>query len=109
MKYGFSKKQLKNLLQNVGIEYHHFPGLGIASHERKNLSGKQDYQRLFARYENTTLKQNTSDLNALAELLEQNKRIALTCFEADQVSCHRSHTAAVLSILIGEQTTVVHL
>ncbi|MBT8274964.1 MAG: DUF488 domain-containing protein, partial [Bacteroidia bacterium] len=42
MKYGFSKSQLKNACEGVGITYMHLPQLGIESQERKELNSLSD-------------------------------------------------------------------
>ena len=78
MKFGFSKNQLKGILEGVGIEYVHIPGLGIDSDKRQELNTPSDYEQLFSEYEKTTLIQNTTDLQALAKLFQKAKRIALT-------------------------------
>jgi hypothetical protein len=96
MKYGFSKNQLKNILENIGIEYLHFPELGIESNKRKNLNTFNDFKELFAEYEDTILKSKIDEIEKLFDLYLGKKRIALTCFEADHNSCHRSHTAKIL-------------
>ena len=100
MKFGFSKNQLKGILEGVGIEYVHIPGLGIDSDKRQELNTPSDYEQLFSEYEKTTLIQNTTDLQALAKLFQKAKRIALTCFESDHHSCHRSRTANALQIIL---------
>jgi hypothetical protein len=109
MKFGFSKNQLKGILEGVGIEYIHIPGLGIDSNKRQELKTQDDYEKLFVEYEQTTLKQNTGDLQALAQLFQRSKRIALTCFEGDHHSCHRSRTANALQSLLPHNTPLVHL
>lgn len=109
MKFGFSKNQLKGILEGVGIEYVHIPGLGIDSDKRQELNTPSDYEQLFSEYEKTTLIQNTTDLQALAKLFQKAKRIALTCFESDHHSCHRSRTANALQILLPKNTPLVHL
>jgi len=108
MKYGFSKKQLQEILKMVNIEYLHLPGLGIESQNRQNLNTSEDYQKLFKQYEKTVLIENTTDLEVLTKLYKEGKRFALTCFEADINSCHRSRTAKKLSQLLG-YVEVVHL
>ena len=109
MKFGFSKNQLKGILEGVGIEYVHIPGLGIDSDKRQELNTPSDYEQLFSEYEKTTLIQNTTDLQALAKLFQKAKRIALTCFESDHHSCHRSRTANALQIILPKNTPLVHL
>lgn len=109
MKFGFSKKQLKGLLEGAGIDYLHLPGLGIESQERRNLKTKTEFQKLFSEYEKTTLVRAHDDLFTLNDALKKYKRIALTCFEADAEACHRKRTAAALNAMIPETVRTVHL
>ncbi|MCI5123144.1 MAG: DUF488 domain-containing protein [Candidatus Electrothrix sp. AR5] len=89
-KFGFSKNELKHTLQLGGIEYLHIPELGIESDKRQ---GFVSYQKLFDEYEKTTLIENKDKLDYLATLLAKYNRIAITCFEKDVYSCHRSRIA----------------
>lgn len=87
-KYGFSKGTLSRLLPKLGVEYTHIPELGIVSQERKDLREPSDYARLFDEYRKN-LPQKKSSLQKLRELLNNDGRIALTCFEKDPSCCHR--------------------
>lgn len=89
-KFGFSKTQLLNACNNVGIEYIHIPELGIISDKRKSLNSPNDYKVLFDEYKSATLKDNKESLNQIIQLVKQHKRIALTCFERTPSMCHRS-------------------
>ena len=109
MKYGFSKSQLKNILENVGIEYIHVPNLGIESDKRKNLKQETDYQNLFVDYERNILPKMTDDLKSVAEICKKNKRVALTCFEKEHTSCHRSRTANALLPLLSNKFSLEHI
>lgn len=109
MKYGFSKSQLKNILENVGIEYIHVPNLGIESDKRKNLKQEIDYQNLFVDYEKNILPKMTDDLTSVAELCKKNKRVALTCFEKEHTSCHRSKTANAIMPLLPDKFSLEHI
>jgi len=99
MKYGFSKKQLKFIVENVGIKYIHIPELGIESTKRQDLSTKKDYEKLFKDYEKNILPERTKELEELNKIFITNKRIALMCFEAEHTSCHRSRTVQALAKL----------
>jgi uncharacterized protein (DUF488 family) len=90
MKYGFSKNILSKRASDLNIKYVHMPELGIESAKRKLLSSIEDYQKLFDEYENIVLKQNVSSVEQICSFLMQDKRIVLTCFEADSNYCHRS-------------------
>jgi uncharacterized protein (DUF488 family) len=109
MKYGFSKKQLKYIVENTGIKYFHFPELGIESSRRKNLNSKKDYNTLFKEYEQNTLKNGNSELKELSKILIENKRIALMCFESNYQHCHRNFTAKGLSAILKNKYIVKHL
>ncbi|MEO6423668.1 MAG: DUF488 domain-containing protein, partial [Candidatus Nitrotoga sp.] len=87
-KFGFSKGILSHLLPKLGIEYLHIPELGIRSENRNNLETKNDYVQLFKVYRKS-LPQKKESLDRLNGLLDQHKRIALTCFEKQHDSCHR--------------------
>ncbi|WP_103665012.1 DUF488 domain-containing protein [Gracilimonas amylolytica] len=89
MKYGFSKSQLKNMCQKMGIEFLHIPELGIESDKRQNLNTPKDYELLFDEYKRETLPNRDTELNQLKELTEKYERVAITCFEREHTSCHR--------------------
>lgn len=87
-KFGFSKGMLSHLLPKLGIEYLHIPELGIRSENRNNLETESDYVQLFKAYRKS-LPQKKEILERLNGLLDQHKRMALTCFEKQHISCHR--------------------
>ncbi len=89
-KFGFSKTMLRTALGHLGIEYRHFPQLGIASEKRCKLESQTGYDALFDEYESTTLIDAGRDVEAITELLEQRQRIALLCFERLACQCHRT-------------------
>ena len=95
-KMGFSGGPLRHALNGLGIEYQHFPHLGIASATRRNLQTPGDYEQLFAEYCQTTLQTNATDQRAIVQLLVQRKRVALTCFELEPHQCHRSSLAKAI-------------
>ncbi|RZL51091.1 MAG: DUF488 domain-containing protein [Pedobacter sp.] len=109
MKYGFSKTQLKNACECVGIDYMHIPEVGIHSEHRQELNTQKDYDNLFLEYRKTTLA-NTSDIqkNIFALMLKYN-RIALTCFESNICQCHRKPLAESISDLEGFKYEVRHI
>jgi len=96
MKYGFSKKQLKDYCSKLGIEYIHIPELGIQSNKRKNLKTDEDYNLLFEDYKTETLPFKRDFLVRIIELVRSYKRVALTCFESDHKHCHRNKVSEEL-------------
>ncbi len=55
MKYGFSKSQLKKYCESLGIQYLHYPEVGIQSTQRRELNTQSDYDKLFATYRTENL------------------------------------------------------
>lgn len=109
MKYGFSKTQLKNACNGVGIDYVHIPEVGIDSDQRQELKTQNDYDCLFEEYKEKNLKKSIDSQTEILNLLIQNKRIALTCFEADICQCHRKHLSEAITNLKGFKYNLEHL
>ena len=107
MKFGFSKTLLSRYCASLNINYIHVPELGIESNKRKNLKSEEDYAQLFEDYKNTTLRTKIESQKYIIKLLKNNRRIALTCFEAEHSQCHRSHLAN--SIANFENLKVIHI
>lgn len=104
-KLGFSKSKLEQMCDGKKIRYKHFPELGIPSHMRTDLVTQEDYDKLFEEYKESILPQNGALLHKLASLVKQGQRIALVCFEANPMQCHRRIVADKLSEISGEPYT----
>ncbi|MCZ2355363.1 MAG: DUF488 domain-containing protein [Bacteroidia bacterium] len=109
MKYGFSKSQLQRFCNSLGIEYVHYPEVGIQSEQRQELNTQADYDKLFAVYRKNNLTQTTSSQVKILNLLKEKKRIALTCFEANICQCHRKHLAEAIENLPDFDYEVKHI
>ena len=109
MKYGFSKNQLKKYCASLGIEYIHFPEVGIQSEQRQQLNTQTDYNKLFELYRKKNLTVTNKTQNEILNLLKHHKRIALTCFEANICQCHRKHLAEAIENLPGFSYEVKHI
>jgi uncharacterized protein (DUF488 family) len=109
MKYGFSKSQLKRYCESLGIKYIHMPEVGIQSEQRQELNSQGDYDKLFAVYRKQNLTKTTKAQTEILNLLKENKRIALTCFEANICQCHRKHLAEAIETLPGFEYEVEHI
>lgn len=109
MKFGFSKTLLTRYCNSLGIAYKHIPEVGIHSNKRQQLKTQQDYDRLFKDYRQTTLQETTEAQNEILALLNEYKRIALTCFEAEPCQCHRTHLANSISHLPDYHFPLIHL
>jgi uncharacterized protein (DUF488 family) len=108
-KYGFSKTVLSHTLESLGILYIHLPALGIVSEKRQTLKTVSDYNRLFDDYEASTLKQNQTALQQLFDIVKKHKRVAITCFEAEECMCHRGRVAKALQQLPEWKYNIEHL
>jgi len=98
-RYGFHGTTLSRLLGHLGIDYVHFPELGIAAASRKKLSTRESYRRLLRDYQSTTLKMEKVAVAEVARLVAEIPSV-LTCMEADPAYCHRS----LLAIRVAELT-----
>lgn len=108
-KYGFSKKTLSETLEKIGIGYVHMPELGIVSEKRRDLSSQADYDLLFNEYEVSVLMENKDALERLHGILLKHRRVAITCFEANHLMCHRNRVAKALSQHPGWKYKTVHI
>ncbi len=109
MKYGFSKTLLKRYCESLGIKYVHIPEVGIQSEQRQELNTQADYDKLFTVYRNQNLRKTTKSQTEILKLLKENKRIALTCFEANICQCHRKHLAEAIEDLPGFEYKIEHI
>lgn len=109
MKYGFSKSQLQRYCTSLGIEYVHYPEVGIQPEQRKELNTQADYDKLFVFYRKNNLTKTTTSQVRILNLLKEKKRIALTCFEANICQCHRKHLAEAIENLPNFVYEVKHI
>jgi uncharacterized protein (DUF488 family) len=109
MKFGFSKSLLKKYCESIGIQYMHFPDVGIQSEQRQELNTQSDYDKLFAAYRKNNLTKTIPTQTIILDLLKEHKRIALTCFEANICQCHRKHLAESIEHLPSFNYEVKHI
>lgn len=95
-RYGFHKSTLNRLSGNLGIDYKHVPKLGIHSELRQNLEDQSDYNRLFDRYEKTTLATSEAAIDTVAQYCLE-KPSVLVCMEREPCTCHRARLAPFVS------------
>lgn len=98
-RYGFHKSTLTRLCGDVGIEYVHFPELGIAAEDRHELLALDDRDTLFANYEAQILPNQKPSIHEVARLMKERASV-LVCMEADPADCHRSRLALAVSQLL---------
>ena len=109
MKYGFTGSLLKHYVEETGIKYISIPELGIESRQRKNLDNQEDYINLFKIYKNEILPQRTDKMAELKNLIMQEKRLALMCFEKDERMCHRGIASRYLQDYCDNKYGLSHL
>ncbi|MFV0530736.1 MAG: DUF488 family protein [Flavobacteriales bacterium] len=109
MKYGFNKSQLQRYCYSLGIDYVHFPEVGIQSEQRQELNTQSDYDKLFTIYCENNLTKTKASQEKILNLLKEYKRIALTCFEANICQCHRKHLAEAIENLPDFKYKVKHI
>ncbi|MEO6808288.1 MAG: DUF488 family protein [Isosphaeraceae bacterium] len=91
-RYGFHKSTLARLSNKLGIQYAHFPELGIRSEKRQLFPPDGDRAALFDEYEGTTLLIEKAALEAVSKLVTERPSV-LVCMEAAPECCHRSRLA----------------
>jgi uncharacterized protein (DUF488 family) len=99
-RYGFHKTTLGRLCRNVGIEYVHFPELGITSRARQDLDRPGARQALFEEYSKTTLRDQDESIDRVADLVGSHPSV-LVCMEACARDCHRSRLAEPVAAKTG--------
>lgn len=109
MKFGFSKNQLKDFCGKLHIRYIHIPQVGIKSEYRQELTGQLAYDKLFVKYNQEIIPQTLELQQEILQLLANEERIALTCFESDICQCHRTHLARAITKLPGWKYQVIHI
>lgn len=109
MKFGFSKTNLKKFCENLNIQYVHIPEVGIRSEQRQELNSQTDYDKLFKVYVKKNLKETLTQQQQILALLNEKKRIALTCFESNICQCHRKHLAEAITGLPGWNFELKHI
>ncbi len=100
MQYGFHKRTLCSLAGNVGIQYGHFPDLGIPSHLRRNLDTQSDYEKLFLKYITEIVEPARVSMEKVALAMKDEPSV-LICMEADPIMCHRTSLANEMSRISG--------
>jgi len=109
MKYGFSKNQLQNACNGIGIEYVHIPEVGIDSNKRQELYTQSSNDKLFEYYRSNVLEDEIQKQKDILSLLITKRRIALTCFELNIHQCHRKHLAESISKIDGFNHEIRHI
>jgi len=97
---GFAKRKLSEALAGAGMEYLHLPGLGTPA-EGRAAARRGDLEELRRIYhEHLETLGAMADLDHLAALVGEGRRLCLLCLEADPAQCHRSMVAAALAHLV---------
>lgn len=109
MKYGFSKTKFADYIKLAGLLYFHIPELGISSELRQNLKSMVAYQKLFEYYSAIILPNQKESLEKLKSIIKDQRRVAITCFEADYHFCHRHKIAEYVEHEPSFGVPVIHL
>lgn len=91
-KYGFAGKRMKQIGENLGMDYLHLPSLGVSSRERANLSDEVSYIRYFTKYEHDILAHREQEIKEVGAFMRGIPSV-LVCVEKDAECCHRSKLA----------------
>ncbi|HEY1211262.1 MAG TPA: DUF488 domain-containing protein [Terracidiphilus sp.] len=105
-KYGFARSSLSGIASKLGLEYSHFPGLGIPSVKRNMLKTDAELRKLFRYYESKILPAHKGEIKSVATQMRATPSV-LVCMEKEAVDCHRSRLASHIAEMSGMQ--IVHL
>ena len=106
-KYGFSMSSLQKACEGIGVEYRHYPELGIPSYERQDLTCQADYDALFARYEEKVLPKVDETVSVIERMVGDGVCVALTCFEANPAQCHRTRILNSITRRTGVEAELI--
>ncbi|HPF99071.1 MAG TPA: DUF488 domain-containing protein [Kiritimatiellia bacterium] len=95
-KRGFSKTALRTATEQAGVQYVHIRELGSPREDRHELKESWDYKSFFKAYRRH-LEDQSDAIDSLLDLLAENDRVCLMCFEKEHEKCHRSSLAAFIS------------
>jgi uncharacterized protein (DUF488 family) len=97
---GFSKKALSLALEEVGIEYIHFPELGDPK-EGREAARAGNMSLFLSIYRNAIATPEAKIALTKIEKLVAEKTICLMCFERSQNDCHRKIVAEKIETRLG--------
>lgn len=106
-KRGFSKSQLKSILNDYKINYVHYKQLGSPRDIRHKLHSDGNYNEFFKCYKEYINSQEEV-LQELKEVVTQ-ENTCLMCFENNPHLCHRSVVAGTLSNILDNRIKVVDI
>jgi uncharacterized protein (DUF488 family) len=104
--YGFSQRTLKDIGTKLGVEYRHFPELGVPGDKRKTVGNEESRQRLLDDYEQITLGNAPKQVLEVCKVMKEIPSL-LVCFESDPSTCHRSRLAIAIARASGLR--IIHM
>ena len=93
---GFSKNQLASGLNERGIGYLHFRGLGTPKEGRlaARAGDVKTLERIYAKHLKTP--QAKQEMSELATLIDKAGPVCILCYERDHRHCHRRFIAEII-------------
>ena len=109
MKFGFSKPELMNACDGVGIGYVHIPELGIEHENKQGLNSLTDFDKQFSFYLTDILPRTIPYQEGILANLKEKGSVALTCFETNSCHCHRKYLAEAIVALPNFDYQLKHI
>lgn len=108
-KKGFSKNKLAENLATKKIRYLHLPNLGVPSPWRKQAKAELiTRKKMFSDYVKLILPEASLELKDLLALTQKTK-LAVLCYEAEALDCHRHFVAEKLKKMSKGKLEIVDL
>ncbi|MBW2053058.1 MAG: DUF488 domain-containing protein [Deltaproteobacteria bacterium] len=94
--YGFHKKTLSMISNNLDIKYISIPELGVPNSWRRFLKESKNYKAVFNKYLDTIIEDQTESIDTVCSFTASQPS-ALMCMESNPKRCHRSYLAKVIA------------
>jgi uncharacterized protein (DUF488 family) len=106
-KRGFSKSQLKKLVESEDIEYVHMRSLGSPTIIRLELKKNHNYDQFFLAFSDH-LSKNLDSITTLHKYIQDGIN-CIMCFERFPEKCHRSVIAKKIKEYSGNELKISHI
>lgn len=107
-KSGFSKNQLSEHLEEVGIKYIHVKELGSPKILREKLHENNDYYFFFKKY-SAYIQTKLDVVKKLYADIIMHETSCIMCFERDPFQCHRKIVAEKVKEIDGNGLIITHI
>ena len=103
----FSTRQIKAVLDNINVDYVHFPDAGLGEEIKLRIKSNGDKSDLIKEYI-SKLSQNKDAVRRIIQLFADDK-VMILCFEEDADVCIRKPFSNLVKTILDEDFEVINL